>query len=75
MRYIVNFPYGATWDRAPLHGLGIVDDVQCYRGRVFWHIQPVWWPQGSPLPRWVTPESVTLLNAEAPTAFAVRASA
>jgi len=67
--YIVVFPYGGTLDRLPLKGLGVVDDVRCVRGVEEWHVKPVCWSQGSPLPKWVTAGSVVVLNAETP-AFA-----
>jgi hypothetical protein len=66
---IVIFKYGGTADRRPLEGLGIVDETQCHKGREYWHIKPVFWQQGSPLPKWVEAGSVAVLNAEAP-AFA-----
>jgi hypothetical protein len=66
---IVVFEYGRTADRSALKGLGLVDEVQCYKGQEQWHIKPLYWTQGSPLPKWVDAGSVAVLNAEAP-AFA-----
>lgn len=63
---VVIFHYGATWDRMPLKGLGVVDAIRCFKGRDYWHIKPVFWTRGSPLPRWVEAGSVPILNAEVP---------
>lgn len=58
----VVFEYGKCLDRMPLKGVGRVDGVQVYKGREYWHIRPVRWTQGSPLPRWVEAGSVEVLN-------------
>jgi hypothetical protein len=62
--YIVVFEYGQAWDRSPLKGLGVVDETRCHKGQEYWHVKPVFWSQGSPLPRWVEAGSVAVLNAE-----------
>lgn len=64
---IVVFKYGGTWDRQPLEGLGVVDETQCHKGQEYWHVKPVFWSQGRPLPKWVAAGSVTVLNADART--------
>ena len=62
--WLVGFMFGETWDRSGLPALGIVDHVRTYKGETWVHIQPVFWAQGSPLPRWLPTSEVVVLNDE-----------
>ena len=65
-RSLVTFEYGHCPDRMPLKAIGVVDATKKYKGRQYWHIQPVRWEQGSPLPRWIEANPAAVLsNSEA----------
>ena len=61
---IVTFEYGNCLDRMPLKAVGKVDGKKEYKGKEYWHVKPILWNQGSPLPRWVEAGSVPVINKE-----------